>query len=91
MSKLTHQSLTPGNFFPTISLAGLIVGPPNLKTTTLVVVYRGHFCPFCKMTLLELKAKYEALKAAGIEVIAISADPEGSWIFFLLAVVQLFV
>lgn len=78
MSKLTHQSLTPGNTFPTISLAsGLTVGPPNLKTTTLVVVYRGHFCPFCKMTLLELKEKYEALKAAGIDVVAFSADPEG--------------
>jgi len=40
-----------------------------------VVVYRGQFCPFCLGTLQALQAKLGALADAGIDVIAISADP----------------
>lgn len=69
---LNHVSLTPGGKLPVIQLPNLTVG--EFRKTTLVVVYRGIFCPFCRMTLTELKAKHEALQANGIDVIAISAD-----------------
>ena len=41
----------------------------------MIVIYRGQFCPFCKGTLDGVQAKLTALADAGIDIIAISADP----------------
>jgi len=42
---------------------------------TLIVVYRGDFCPFARFELAELTAHARELDAAGIHPIAISTDP----------------
>jgi peroxiredoxin len=42
---------------------------------TLVVIYRGDFCPFARFELGDLSRRREELRQAGIQVIAISADP----------------
>jgi peroxiredoxin len=43
--------------------------------TTLVVIYRGDFCPFARFELDELWRHRDELRHAGIQVVAISADP----------------
>lgn len=42
---------------------------------TLIVIYRGDFCPFARFELQELNRARGKLSRAGIEVVAISADP----------------
>ncbi len=42
---------------------------------TLVVVYRGDFCPFARFELGELSSRREEFRKAGIQIVAISADP----------------
>jgi peroxiredoxin len=42
---------------------------------TLVVVYRGDFCPFARFELGDLSGRRQQLRKAGVQVVAISADP----------------
>ena len=46
------------------------------KSMLIINVYRGVHCPRCRRQLEEVNARIEEFRAAGIEVIAISADPE---------------
>lgn len=40
----------------------------------LVIFYRGGWCPFCNFQLRELAKEHDQLEAAGLQVVAISAD-----------------
>jgi peroxiredoxin len=42
---------------------------------TLIVVYRGDFCPFARFELAELTAHADEFRKAGVNIDAISADP----------------
>lgn len=42
---------------------------------TLIYIYRGDFCPFARFELAELTAHRAEFRAAGVEIVAISADP----------------
>ncbi len=42
---------------------------------TLVVVYRGDFCPFARFELGELTRVREQFRNAGVQIVAVSADP----------------
>ena len=70
-------TLKQGDRFPAYTLAdqtgAIRTGPP--AAATLVVVYRGDFCPFARYELGELKAHKGDLARAGVDVVAISADP----------------
>jgi len=44
------------------------------EKTALIVFYRGGWCPYCNFQLRELAKKHEQLEAAGLQVVAISAD-----------------
>jgi len=44
------------------------------KKPALVIFYRGGWCPFCNFQLRELAKEHDQLKAAGLQVVAISAD-----------------
>eukprot|EP01031_Cornospumella_fuschlensis_P034356 gene34356-41587_t len=48
----------------------------NGSRPKLIVVYRGGFCPFCQGQLSTLNQKQALLAAAGIDLVAISADKE---------------
>jgi peroxiredoxin len=47
----------------------------NASPLTLVVVYRGDFCPFARFELSELSRRRQAFQRAGLQIVAISADP----------------
>jgi len=42
---------------------------------TLIVIYRGDFCPFARFELAELSQHLDEFHKAGIQTVAISADP----------------
>jgi len=72
--------LTLGDRFPDFRLAdqnnalhdSALFGASPL---TLVVIYRGDFCPFARFELGELSRHQADLRHAGIQAVAISADP----------------
>jgi len=47
----------------------------NASPQTLLVVYRGDFDPFARFELDELSRMQEQFRKAGVEIIAVSADP----------------
>ncbi|MFZ0890554.1 MAG: peroxiredoxin family protein [Candidatus Binataceae bacterium] len=70
--------LSPGDRFPDFALQdqrGATHRAQDVKQATLVVVYRGDFCPFSRYQLAELTAHEQEFRAAGVNLIAISADP----------------
>lgn len=72
--------LSVGQAFPTFALSDqngtTHRGPASTDTAaTLIVVYRGDFDPFARYELAELTARADDFRRAGVDVIAISADP----------------
>jgi peroxiredoxin len=69
-----------GDKFPDINVPKLGGGTASLAATTdannwkLVVAYRGKHCPLCAKQLTVLKDHMAEFTAAGVDVIAVSAD-----------------
>jgi peroxiredoxin len=57
-------------------LGGGEVAPATMQGWRLVVVYRGRHCPLCKPYLTGLEGLIDTFAEAGVQVMAISADPE---------------
>ena len=77
------NSLTAGAAFPKIDIAKLGGGkltlgaPSGDRDWQMAVVYRGKHCPLCSRYLKQLDAMAGQFHAAGVDVIAVSADPQG--------------
>lgn len=41
-----------------------------------VLLYRGHWCPYCRQQLGDFQRNLERFRSADVEVLALSADPE---------------
>jgi len=68
-----------GSNFPPVAvprLGGGEIAPATMSGWRLVIVYRGRHCPLCKPYLGTLDGLVDEFAAAGIAVVAISADPE---------------
>lgn len=50
--------------------------PENGNDWRMVVVYRGKHCPICTRFLRDLNAYLHALNAIGVDLVAISGDPQ---------------
>ncbi|KAJ3131217.1 hypothetical protein HK100_006625 [Physocladia obscura] len=70
----------PGSSFPILTVPLVSGGETTVKSdgtnAKLVVIYRAWWCPFCNETLKSLVANVSKLTDAGIDVIAVSADPK---------------
>ena len=77
---MTHSmKLSAGAPFPAMGiprLGGGEINPAQMEGWRLVVVYRGKHCPLCKPYLNTLDGLADEFAAAGVQVIAVSADPE---------------
>ncbi len=82
---MSSSKLKAGQRFPPIIVKQLGGGEMNLAAPAepdapfnwrLVIVYRGKHCIFCTAYLKELKTFTKKFRAAGIEVVAVSADTE---------------
>ncbi len=72
--------LRPGERFPDFALAdqnGVVhrASDSGSNPATLVMVYRGDFCPFGRFELHELTERERDFERAGVAIIAVSADP----------------
>ncbi|WP_147106324.1 redoxin domain-containing protein [Tateyamaria sp. syn59] len=75
-------ALAAGSDFPKLDVAQLGGGTLTLGAPRgdhdwqLVVVYRGLHCPLCKKYLAQLQELESAFNAEGVDVVAVSGDPE---------------
>ncbi len=70
--------LSAGSTFPSIPVAtvgGTTADPSSQGGWRMFVVYRGKHCPLCKKYLKTLDGLRDGLSAAGVTVLAASADP----------------
>ncbi len=72
------KKLAAGAIFPEMTLA--LVGGGDVRLGgkgkwQAVVVYRGRHCPLCKKYLKTLDGLKEDFEAAGVDLVAVSADP----------------
>ena len=75
----TKQKLEAGGAIPAISIAKAGGGTIEIGQTTtwqMVVVYRGAHCPLCRRYLKRLDGLLDEFRATGIDVLAISGDPQ---------------
>lgn len=79
---MTSPKITAGSPFPAVSTAKLGGGtlelgkPQGGHDWQMVVVYRGKHCPMCTTYLKDLNAKLPDFHNLGIDVVAVSADPQ---------------
>ncbi|GFE52039.1 thioredoxin peroxidase [Roseobacter cerasinus] len=79
---MTSQKTPAGAQFPDVTVPKLgggqmVLGRPQEGYDwQMVVVYRGRHCPLCTSYLKELEAVLPEFHALGVDVVAVSADPE---------------
>ena len=79
---MTTEKILAGDPFPHLTVAKLGGGTLELGVPTggrdwqMVVVYRGKHCPMCTTYLKELNTLLPEYHAAGVDVVAVSADTE---------------
>jgi peroxiredoxin len=79
---MTSNKLKAGSPFPKIIVPKVGGGELELGTPQsncdwqMVVVYRGRHCPLCARYLVELKKVKDSFVKLGINVVAVSGDPE---------------
>lgn len=79
---MTTQKLSAGSAFPELTVPQLGGGtlalgkPAQGRDWQIVVVYRGKHCPMCTSYLKELNALLPEYHALGVDVVAVSGDPE---------------
>lgn len=77
---MTSKKLMPGVPMPDITVSGRDGGAlqlGKLKDGTcwkIVTIYRGKFCPVCKIYLSELQGLTARLAELGVDIVALSAD-----------------
>ena len=75
----SSMKLAAGAAFPAIvvpRLGGGEIAPAAGAGWRLLVVYRGRHCPLCKIYLNTLDSLLDDFRATGVEVMAVSTDPE---------------
>lgn len=76
---MSHQALQPGQALPQTTLPLVGGGETRLGDGDgwrMVVVYRGKHCPICKTYIGGLNAMLDDFRGAGVDVIAVSGDPQ---------------
>lgn len=77
------QHLKNGQIFPELRIPALGGGTLNLPgdlagSYSVILIYRGHWCPFCNEQMAAFANASEALAQAGIKVVAFSVDDEAA-------------
>lgn len=76
MTKLLPRTQAPELEVKTIKGDIWTLSKQDPPTFTMIVFYRGHHCPICKTYLQDLEGKWKEFTKRGVEMIAISGDPE---------------
>lgn len=79
---MTTRKLAAGSQFPDLIVPKLGGGtltlgvPQDGRDWQMVAIYRGKHCPMCTSYLKELNALLPEFHALGLDVVAVSADPD---------------
>jgi peroxiredoxin/GNAT superfamily N-acetyltransferase len=76
-----HTRLQNGDRFPDLSIpvvgGGTLVLPRDLEGSySVILFYRGAWCPYCKAQLAAFARARESLRTIGVEIAALSVDDE---------------
>src|SRR3954452_4438327 len=77
----TSNLLTPGDAFPALKLnqpGGSTLSLPLPDEHTVVLFYRGSWCPYCNAQLRAFQRASEKLAEVGARVVALSIDDEAT-------------
>ena len=74
------MTLANGELFPTITASrvggGEMTVPLDLWSHwSVLLFYRGHWCPFCRQQLLDFQQAQELFQSLNVQVVALSVDP----------------
>ena len=75
----TSAKIAAGAQFPSLPVSLVGAGTSDVAADggwRLLVVYRGKHCPLCKRYFKSLNGMLGELQAAGVSVLAVSADPK---------------
>ena len=76
-AKPSSGDLLPPISLPTVSGGAMpVTQPPGGDRWRMLVVYRGKHCPICKGYLSSLEALIPRFAEIGIDVVALSGDPQ---------------
>jgi peroxiredoxin len=64
----------PAPQFVLAATDGRLEGIPR-SALTLLVFFRGHWCPYCVRYLRKLQSRLDDLRSRGVELLAISPEP----------------
>jgi peroxiredoxin len=77
----TSNLLTPGDVFPALTLnqpGGDTLALPLPSKYTVVLFYRGSWCPYCNAQLRAFQRAQNKLAELGARVVALSVDDEAA-------------
>ena len=77
----TSNLLTPGDAFPVLTLSqpgGRTLSLPLPGEHTVVLFYRGSWCPYCNAQLRAFQRARDKLAESGAHVVALSIDDEAT-------------
>jgi peroxiredoxin len=77
----TSNLLTPGDAFPALTLdqpGGARLALPLHGDYTVVLFYRGSWCPYCNAQLRAFQRAQDKLSEVGARVVALSIDDEAT-------------
>jgi peroxiredoxin len=78
---MTTTTLTPGDTFPALTLdlpGGDTLALPLPGEYTVVLFYRGSWCPYCNAQLRAFQRARDKLAESGAHVVALSIDDEAT-------------
>jgi thiol-disulfide isomerase/thioredoxin len=78
-----RNTLRNGQIFPHVEIPAVGGGVLNLPQDLagsfgVVIIYRGHWCPFCNEQMAAFASASETLAKEGIKVVAFSVDDEAT-------------
>jgi peroxiredoxin len=66
--------MAPGFTVRTVDNKPFVFDPGNLDAPTILITFRGGWCPYCNMHLSELKDVVADIDALGVDVLFLSGD-----------------
>lgn len=66
--------MAPGFTVRTVDNEPFVFDPENLDSPTILITFRGGWCPYCNMHLSELRNAVPELQAKGIDIFFLSGD-----------------
>jgi peroxiredoxin len=78
-----HSRLQNGDPFPYLSIqaiggAGMVLPRDVEGAYSVILFYRGAWCPYCRAQLAAFSRAHESLQAIGVNVVALSVDDEAT-------------